>query len=170
MGHLSLWLMPDEPGGARLAALMAGWAERLGAPRFAPHVTLLSGLSLALSDALARVEETAARSPAVPLAFARAAHDAEYYRCVFLEAEKTPELLGAHQRARRALGGGPDRFRPHLSLVYGRFDESRRTELAREAQRELAPPMHAMASRLELHETRGAPREWRRLWAFDLLG
>lgn len=170
-GDLSLWLIPAEPERARLDALLAGWAQRLGSPRFAPHVTLLSGLGrFGERHALAQAEEVAARTPAVPLAFPRAAHDALYYRCVFLEAEATPELLGAYQRARRVLGKGPDHFRPHLSLVYGDFGEMRRAELAREAERELALPTHVMAGRLELHETGGAPQRWRRLGAFDLRG
>jgi 2'-5' RNA ligase len=167
-GRLALWLVPDEPVRSRLDALIARWAERMGAPRFAPHVTLLSGLALPLSEALAPVVEAAARSTAVPVAFPRAAHSGEYYRCVFLDAEPTPELLGIHQRARRVLRRGPDRFRPHLSLVYGRFEEARRSELAGEAERELALPLRATAGRLELHETGGAPARWRRVAWFDL--
>jgi hypothetical protein len=170
-GHLPLWLIPDEPLRARLGALAAAWADRLGSPRFPPHLTLLSGLGrFGERHALAQLEAAAAGMPRVPLAFPRAAHDVEYYRCVFLEADMAPELLGAHQRARRAFGRGPDRFRPHLSLVYGDFGEVRRAELAREAERELALPMQATAGGLELYETRGAPREWRRLGAAGLGG
>ncbi|HET8645009.1 MAG TPA: hypothetical protein VFO85_05945, partial [Vicinamibacteria bacterium] len=106
MAALSLWLVPAEPLRERLQALVSELARRLRTPVFAPHVTLLSRVSGDELDITACVGDLAAALPPLPLAFARAAHQAEYYRCVFLEAEPAAELLGAHQRARRLLGGG----------------------------------------------------------------
>jgi hypothetical protein len=169
-GWLVLWLVPEEPARARLEGLIAGLAERLGTPPFRPHVTLLGRMGLDEPEALARARELAARQPPVPLVLPRAGHDAGYFRCVFLEAKATPEVLGAHQRARRAMGGGPDRFRPHLSLVYGRIQEEARTEIAREVETALGAPLALTADRVEVHETRGEASRWRRCGGFGLTG
>jgi 2'-5' RNA ligase len=166
--HLAVWLIPDEPARSQLAALIEAWSSALRTPPFPAHVTLLGGARGWEAEVLQRLREAALETPAVPLRLARAAHTGEYFRCVFLEAVPALELLSAHQRARRALGGGPDRFQPHLSLVYGRLPGPRREELAREAERELPLPLDLSASRIELLETRGAPGLWRRCGGFDL--
>lgn len=169
-GSLVLWLVPEEPARARLEGLISALAERLRTPPFRPHVTLLGRMSLDEPEALARAGHLAARLPPVPLLFPRAGHDADYYRCVFLEAEPTPEVLGAHQRARRAMGGGPDRYRPHLSVVYGRIQEKARTEIAREVEAALEAPLALTADRVEVHEMRGEASRWRRCGGFALAG
>lgn len=169
-GSLSLWLVPEGPARARLDGLIADLAARLRTTPFRAHVTLLGGVKLDERDALERARDLAARLRPVPLSFPRAGHGAEYFRCVVLEAEATADVLGAHQRARRAMGRGPDRFLPHLSLVYGRLGEAMRAELAREVERALEVPLALSGSRLELCETRGAPSRWRSCGGFALGG
>lgn len=160
-GGLSLWLVPDEPARGRLAALMEELAARLRTPVFAPHLTLLGRVTRRDDDAVQAAHALAAGMRPVLLRLTRAAEESAYFRCVFLEAEPSPELLGAHQKARRAFGGGPDRWRPHLSLVYGRLAEGARHALAEEAARKLELPFALTAGRIELHETTGLPRAWR---------
>ena len=167
-GPLSLWLVPAEEWRRRLDVLIAELAARAGTKAFAAHLTLLGRLHGGEAEALERTAELARRMPPVPVRSPRAAHDTEYYRCVFLEVEPTPELLGAHQRARRAFGGGPDRFRPHVSMAYGRLDEPRRDELAHEIEQSLGLPVALDADRLEVRETGGAPSRWRLCGAFPL--
>lgn len=169
-GALSLWLVPDDVARARLQAAIAETAARAGTPPFPAHLTLLGGIRLDEPEALERTRALAGRLRPVPLRLPRAGHEAEYFRCVFLEAEPTADLLGAHQRARVAIGRGPDRYRPHLSLVYGRLPEARRAELAGEAERALEVPVAATAARLELWRTAGAVSRWRACGAFDLAG
>ncbi len=169
-GRVSLWLVPEEAARSRLDAVIVELASRLRTPAFRAHVTLLGSVRQEEAQALEAAQKAARQTPPMRLTLARVVHDPEYYRCVVLEAEATPELLGAHQRARRALGGGPDRFRPHLSMVYGRFDEATRRELAVQVERTLEPPLVVEATRIEVHETRGAPSSWRLCGSFPLEG
>lgn len=169
-GTLALWLVPEEPARSRLDAVIAGLAERLGSPAFRAHVTLLGGVGLGENDVLQRAHRLAASLRPVPLSLRRAGQEPEYFRCVYLEAEATADVLGAHQRARRAMGGGPDRFHPHLSLVYGRLEEAVRADLVREAARVLELPLRLTAGRLEVYETRGRVPRWRLCDEFALGG
>jgi hypothetical protein len=168
MSHLSLWLVPDEPARSRLAGLIADRAARLRAPLFAPHLTVLSGLRLDEAEVIRRARDLPRRMRPLSLRLTHLSHAAAYYRCVVLEAEPTPELLGAHQKARRAMAAGPDRFRPHLSLVYGRLDERARRELVSELEGALPLPLVVEASRVEIHSTAGPPRRWKLAASFGL--
>ena len=169
-GPLSLWLVPDAAARSRLEAVILELASRLRAPAFRAHVTLLGSVRLDEPQALEAAQQAARRTPPMRVTLARVADDSAYYRCVFLQAEATPELLGAHQRARRALGEGPDRFFPHLSIVYGRFDEATRRELVAQVERALELPLVVEATRIEVYETRGAPPSWRLCGGFPLEG
>jgi hypothetical protein len=167
---LSLWLALDEPSQARLDALIADLAARLSGPRFRAHLTLLPRLRATGAEALERAAALAARTPALPLALFRAAHTPAYYRCLFLEARRTPELLGAHQRARRFFPGSPDDFLPHVSVAYGRLSAAVAEPVARSLEETLPLPLGAGASRIEVWSTRGDTSRWHALGGYALAG
>jgi hypothetical protein len=167
---LSLWLVPDAAAGALLEAVIAELASRLGGPRFRAHLTLLPGLPGTEAEALVRGATLAAATPPVSLTLARVAHTPAYFRCLFLEAERTAELLGTHQRARRLFGGGPDEFRPHVSLAYGRLSTAVGEPGARALQEALRLPMTMRGERVEVWATRGDVSRWRALDGFALSG
>ena len=168
MSGLSLWLVPEEAERARLDALIVELAARLHGPPFRAHLTLLPRLRGSESEALERAARLAARTPPVPLALARAAHKAAYYRSLYLEAERKPELLGALQRARRLFPGGPDDFRPHVSVAYGRVSSSIGDPAARALEERLALPLSVRGDRLEVWATRGDAARWHEIGGFAL--
>lgn len=86
-------------------------------------------------------------------------HGDEFFRCVFLELARNPELVEAHSRARRLFGeegrGGP--FLPHVSLVYASLDAAARRSILAGLDLGLSS---LSLSRVELVRTEGAPGRW----------
>jgi 2'-5' RNA ligase len=142
---LFLWLAPAGAEAQALSALVLELSQRLGTPRFEPHLTLLGPLAPAAGEA--GLEEKVAS----------------------LAGRLAPLALRSARAEARALCPAPEApFRPHLSLAYGRLDAS--TQVALSA--ELAPRIPAVvtARHLDLIRTDGPPHAWRRLRRFDLGG
>jgi 2'-5' RNA ligase len=159
---LSLWLMPEGPTRETLGGLIDRLAARVGTTPFAPHVTLLPGLSGPEADVLARARGLAAELEPLSLAFTGLDGIDEHFRCLFFRAELSGALAGAHARAARRFGRAPDpRFDPHLSLVYGDLDAGGRADLRRDLHREIPPPFEAR--HLHVWRTEGPVGEWREL-------
>jgi 2'-5' RNA ligase superfamily protein len=169
-GGLSLWLALDEAAQSRLDPLIAELAVHLHGPRFRAHLTLLPRLNATEGEALARAAELALRTPPLTLTLFRAVHTPAYYRCLILEAQRTPELLGAHQRARRPFAGSPDDFLPHVSVAYGRLPASIADPRARSLEQSVPLPLTVRAERLEVWSTRGDPSRWHALGGYALRG
>ena len=161
---LSLWLAPPPDLNRRLAAAIADLARRHGTTAFEPHVTLLGELEGPEAALVPPVGVLARRLRPFEVRLDDVATGTEMFRCVYLTAVETPELLGAHARAREALGvTTAEAFRPHLSLVYGRLGEAEREAARREAGGLLAS---FTADALQLVDTTGDVDGWRRLARF----
>jgi hypothetical protein len=167
---LSLWLALDEAAQARLDALIADLSAHLQGPCFRAHLTLLPRLRATEGEALERAAALAERTPPVQLRLFRAVHTPAYYRCLFLEAERTPELLGAHQRARRLFAGSPDDFLPHVSVAYGRLSALVADPVARSLEQSVPLPLTVRAERLEVWATGGETSRWRALGGYSMRG
>lgn len=165
----SLWLMPPPAVRTRFAALIASLSERLGTPRFEPHLTLTGGVYADDVEPLARVAALAARRPPVRVRLTAADYTEAYFRCLFVRAELTSDLLALQRAAAEALGQPPDaQFMPHLSLVYGDLDTARKEAILDDIGRRF--DVEFVADRLALYAPEGAPPLWRSLAEFPLGG
>jgi 2'-5' RNA ligase len=167
---ISLWLVPEGAVRQTLAEQIQRLADRLGTPRFAPHVTLLPGIPDPETKVVDAARALAAELGPLSLESSGVVDGAEtHFRCLFLRLRASEALREAHARAARRLGRDPDpSFDPHLSLVYGTLDARVRAQLSRE----LAPriPASFEACRLQVWRTEGPVGEWRELGSFAFGG
>jgi hypothetical protein len=116
---LALWLLPEARSFERLSMVIAEIARAEGSPKFEPHVTLLSGITLAADVVIERARTLAAAFTPMDVLLARAARRPEFYRALYLEVEGA-DLPGAHRRAAAHMSVTPSEdYRPHVSLLYG---------------------------------------------------
>src|SRR5262245_35383966 len=88
----TLWLMPQEgESQRRLADLIASLAQRLGTPRFEPHLTLLGGLEGSEADIVERTGALARMLRPIELHLHAIEGSDEYFRCVFVTVEPSPQ-------------------------------------------------------------------------------
>jgi hypothetical protein len=165
----SLWLMPDGAAGARLAALIASTAARLGTEPFAPHVTLLPGIDGLEDEVLETTRRVASGLRPLRVSLRSVEGRDEHFRCVIALAVADAPLRAAHAAAARAFGREPDpAFLPHLSLVYGTLTPEVKGALIAE----LAPAVAGTFELARLHawRTHGPAGDWRDLGAFSFEG
>jgi hypothetical protein len=166
---LSLWLMPDGAVGARLGALIAATAARLGTEPFAPHVTLLPGIDGPEEVVLETARHVAAGLGPLRLSLRSVGGRDEHFRCVIALAVGGAPLRAAHAAAARAFGRPPDpAFLPHLSLVYGTLPPDVKSALIAELAAAVAVTFEA--ARLHAWRTHGPVGVWRELGSFPFGG
>lgn len=166
---LSLWLMPQGAVAGHLRVWIQALATRHGGERFAPHLTLLSGVPASALEAQA----AAARAASEIAPFSVRVEDVdgrdEYFRCLFARVVADPGLLGAHALVAQAFGRSPQPdFLPHVSLFYGTLTPEQKTSLRREAAADLRLRFDTRA--LHLWSTSGSVSSWRELAVFPLRG
>ena len=160
MRDYSLWLLPPPRERAAWRALIRRLADAFDAPAFEPHVTLLGGIAGPRRQVLAAAREWAA-SIAPPTARPRGlAHLDEYYRCVFVELEKTPELLAARRRAKTIFDRAGSDYMPHLSLLYGRFDAATKRRAIAAVADPFDTPFTLSSAALVAMDVGGTPADW----------
>lgn len=162
----SLWLVPDEPVRASLAATIEDLARRLGTTPFPPHVTLLSGMRAREGDVVRRAGEMCRALEPMRLRASKVEASASFFRCLALRVEETLGLLTAHAQAGMTFAPPDAPYEPHLSLVYGALDDAARAALVPELRQGL--PVAFGVNSLEVWRTSGPVGDWKRLagWSF----
>ncbi len=163
----SLWLMPEGTARERLASRITDLATRLGTTPFAPHATLLPGLSGPEAAVLEEARALAGELAPVELRPVGVAGRDEHFRCLFLRLRRSRALAAAHARAASRFARDPDPdLDPHVSLVYAELSPRVKAALIEELSPEL--PRAFVARRLHVWRTEGPVAEWRELDAIPL--
>ena len=152
---LSLWLVPPVTLRAEIATIIDNYAEQLSTPRFIPHLTLLT----AANDVTeARLRTLADACLGVMIEPQGIATGDDFYHCVFVAVNATPELQRVRGAAETIFGAATEPFRPHMSLVYGDLPAETREAVAREIEATRFVPFAPEV--LEAVETEGTPERW----------
>lgn len=159
-----LWLKPSREASHRFADVIQELALKLDAPTFEPHITLLGNLSGSEAEQVSMSNELARRLPPFPVNVSGPAFGEDYFHCVFLVADMTPPLLHAHALARQIFHqeeGG--HYLPHLSLVYGRYSESRKKDIIARLPASLSLPFGVTHLSL-IRAGSEDPKDWQEVW------
>jgi len=162
----SLWLMP--PGGLRrkLAKTICRLAEECKGPVFEPHVTLVGGIEKSEKEMVRKTAELAGKIRQFKITLGRTEGTGHYFRCLFAGAYETSELMVANDKAREAFGkkNGP-RYKPHLSLFYGKLPSGTKKEIA--CKYDFSGAKFEV-KRIRLMLTKGPPSNWKKVREFYL--
>ena len=177
--HYSVWVAapPHSSALAMHRRAVDESAKKLGTPSFAPHVTLFALVQGLEADVLGAAQRVARRTKPFEVRFNEVSRGEQYFQCVYLLAEKTPELMDAHanMKAEMAKVGkvelpNADGYMPHLSLVYGHLSErdreSARSAIASSYPGLIGPEGGFVAAGVTVHETDPldtSMRSWRTL-------
>ena len=163
-GRYHLWLKPSRKASDQFADVIQQLALELDAPTFEPHLTLLGNLKGSEAEQVARSKELAQSLRPFPIHLRGPAFGKDYFHCVFLVADMTAPLLHAHALARQIFhqkGGG--RYRPHISLVYGRYSENRKKDIIARLPASLCLPFEARHLSF-IRAGSDDPKEWQEVW------
>ncbi|HKN86702.1 MAG TPA: 2'-5' RNA ligase family protein [Nitrospiraceae bacterium] len=159
-----LWLKPSSRASDQFAGVIQQFALELDAPTFDPHITLLGNVNGSEAQHVASSNELARRLRPFPINVSGPAFGENYFHCVFLVAEMTPPLLHAHALACQIFHQERNsHYLPHLSLVYGRYSESRKKDIIAKLPASLYHPFEATHLSL-IRAGSEDPKDWREVW------
>ena len=166
---LYLWLLPPKPVEDRFAELIERLGKRLGTPHFIPHITLVGTLHSTHDEIIRHTEKLAEALPPIPVRLEGLGWTDQFYRCLFIRAERNDEILRAHKIASTALGKSAEiDFMPHLSLVYGEIPRAQKMLIAGELGTNF--DMAFQANRIGLCIPQGTPEQWKLPYTYQLTG
>lgn len=126
----SVWIRPTGTALDAIERVVRLAHQSAGGPPVQPHVSLMGGIELT-PDTASTFQRLASRITGFEIRLGKIEWRDEYYRSLFIRVEPSDELIAARVAAHEAFGrlpSGP--FEPHVSLLYGDFDETFKNELA----------------------------------------
>jgi 2'-5' RNA ligase len=133
----AFWLLPTREDSRQLQEKIDTYADRLGTPRFEPHLTLLVRPIGEIGDPHTTLDRLAETTNPFSLATPGLPQWGPLYNQAFvLPFSRTPELdklvMSLHPQHQV-----PNDYFPHISLIYANLDEAQGAQLAREYIAEL---------------------------------
>lgn len=159
--------MPSREVSARLQSVISCLSARYHTPSFEPHVTLLGGVVGSEGEIVSKTADLASIVRRYSIELGDVAHSDAYFKCLFLMARETDEVMRANLDARKAFNRSNDpAYMPHLSLMYGDFATEMKEQMIREIGNQ--GQVSFDVSSVYLFSTNGGPDDWRRVLEFSL--
>ncbi len=146
----SLWLVPPRSMYQNLSTLIQNLAGEFGALPFEPHVTL----------------QWATLSPPLTITLSEIGYEASYYRALYYAVDLTDALSSAYEIATALFCGAEGLYRPHLSLLYGRYSAGRKAATIKKCRPKSGGSFRV--THLHLFRTTGPVKTWMRVTGFPL--
>ena len=127
----SLWLVPQPADTGVLLCMICKLAQEHGDAPFAPHLTLLGGLSAPRQALADRATLLAAALDPITLRPLSVGGEQSRVRCLYVRFAHSRELDSARCRAESVMPPSDDAFLPHMGLYYGSLETAERLQLAR---------------------------------------
>jgi 2'-5' RNA ligase len=115
----ALSIIPPQDVYDKLKSIVDDLSDRYNEPKFKPHITLVSEIRKPEGHMMEKCEELASQLKPFRVKLSKLGYLNRYYQCVFLLAEKSPELMEANQKAKKMFELPDKEYMPHISLLYG---------------------------------------------------
>jgi len=155
----SIWLIPTGEVYQKLAEIISKLSEEYSAPNFEPHVTLIGDLIDPEEEIISKTSKLADLIKPFKIKLEKADYFDEYFRCLFIRAEKTKEVVEANNITREIFGRASDQeYLPHLSLMYGNLDSKTKEKILTNLGREFNLSFEVKS--IHLFSTTGEVKDW----------
>lgn len=132
MNNFGFWLLPPKQIQAKYQSIIDRYSQRLKTPRFEPHITILDTLKGEKDKIVQLTKKVALDLKSIPVSFSEIAVSTTYFQCVFARVRPNLALFQAHWLLKSRLNhAGKTMYVPHMSLVYGDINISKRFEIAK---------------------------------------
>ncbi len=133
---------------------------------FEPHVTLIGGFDISKRDAISKTNKIAENLKPYLIKISNPVYLHEYYKSLFLKAEKTKEVVEANILARTIFNDKRDyEYFPHLSLMYRNSSDKIKEKIISEIKQ---ISLEFKADQIHLFSTANGPKNWYKMQTFDL--
>lgn len=162
----SLWFQPEYNIFKQYDSIIRGLSEKYNTPYFEPHITLLEQIELSEEECLDKTKKLASQLKPFTVNFSTIEFQDFYFRAMYVKTMLTPKLQRAYNYTCKIFNiKNPNKYMPHLSLLYGNFPLSEKKMTAENIQNSL--PSFKIQS-VSLIKSNGSPKAWRQVQIFSL--
>jgi len=155
----SIWLMPSGEIYDKLAEIISQLSKKYSTPNFEPHLTLLGNLIGPEEDLISKTSKIAKQLKPFEIKLKRADYLDEYFKCLFIRAGKTKEVVEANNITREIFNLKPDpEYIPHLSLMYGDLSSKTKEGILADLGKEFDISFEVKS--IHLFSTTGEVKDW----------
>jgi 2'-5' RNA ligase len=163
----AIWFIPTGELYKGLHRLIIDLSIKFKTPSFEPHITLIGEITENEATSILYTAEIASTISHFDLELDSIDYSDNYFKCFFLKAHKTKELVQANRYARRIFNRETEtQYIPHLSLIYGYLPEQEKVTLQNEMQKEIS--IHFEVNSLHLISIQGGIKNWHKVKEFPL--
>lgn len=164
---LSLWFMPSGSVYEYFSALIKSISEEYKSPLFEPHVTLLGLIQDSEQNIVEKASQLANQYKPFTIKLDEIASENFYYRSLIVLAEKSPELMDIHQKAKNAFRiYDANTYMPHMSIMYGDQNEETKKEIIVKVGKQ--QKYEFLAENIYLIHSNGAEATWKIINSFPM--
>lgn len=135
MDIFSLWLIPKGQEYKDFSKIIKALVKKNSAPKFEPHVTLIGGILASKNEAINNTKKIASFMAPFSLILADIGYSDTAHKALFINCKKNERLLNTHQKAKEIFKHGEGKYLPHISLIYGMYNEKSKKEMLKEIKR-----------------------------------
>jgi hypothetical protein len=165
----SIWLASSDELFDKLSTVIKRLSNRHLAPVFRPHVTLSGQIEAEEREIRLKMKQLIAEIKPFNICLGSLGQGGSYFQSLFLTIRPSRELLRINNLAKELFGITHNIYQPHISLMYGYFDEHKRREIGQDLLDVMALEGECLImDRIIIHRTEGDVGRWREVVAFDL--
>ena len=136
MSHSS-WFTPSDKAYDELSKMISQLSKKYSTPSFEPHVTLLGSIIDPETEVFEKISSIANQLQPFEVKLTNVGYQNEFFRCLFIKAEESKELIRSNSLARKLFNRETDPpYMPHLSLMYGNFNPEIKEKIITEIGKE----------------------------------
>jgi|ERR1035437_1491386 2'-5' RNA ligase len=163
----ALWLMPTGHVYDQLADLIRQLSAENVTPAFEPHVTLLSPIIGGHDEVLQKTALLCTQINALEICLLDCGYSNEYFKCLFVNANRSDQLLSSHTAALNVFGiRQATAFDPHLSIAYGDIPVAQKAIIAVSITDKVRVAFEV--AHVDLYSITGNPDQWYRIERYPL--
>lgn len=163
----SIWLTPTGEVYRKLAEIISQLSKKYSTPNFEPHLTLIGDLLGSEEEIISKALKLAERLKPFEIKLKKADYFDEYFKCLFIRAERSKEVIEVNNIAREIFNLNPNlEYMPHLSLMYGDLSPETKEEILADLGKEFDISFEVKS--IHLFSTTGEVKDWYRVKEFFL--
>jgi len=167
MSIFSLWLIPKGQEYKDFSRIIKVLAKKNSAPKFEPHVTLIGTILTNKKKAIKNTKQLASCIFPFSLTLTDIGYENTNHKALFINCGKSKGFLNTHRKAREIFKH-KEKFLPHISLIYGIYDELSKKEMIKEIKKY---PKNLTFDSISLFNTKDRNEEkWYKVAEFKLTG
>ena len=161
----SIWLLPAEKESQRFQKIIDTLSESFKTTAFEPHLTLYTNISKLTDELFYKISVLAALTNTFDISTDTLHISSDFYKALYVGIRNNKALQEIQQEIQNLFPDSNYEFQPHLSFLYGEFDEVLKKSKIESIKENLLNTFQA--NQIAIVQTKGDNKNWKVIETFD---